>query len=97
MLGKILENFGSWDMYPNVFGQSDCRVFNSIKWWKSLILLHVDTDSLKLKSWLKNIGMSVVRNGCLQSGYRNLILAVCQKGINEIYWFLAFWYKFRKV
>ena len=30
MLGKILENFVSWDMCQNVLGQSDCRAFNSI-------------------------------------------------------------------
>ena len=27
MLGKILENFGFWDMHQNVLGQSDCTTF----------------------------------------------------------------------
>ena len=29
MPGKILENFGSWDMCQNVIGQSDCSIVKS--------------------------------------------------------------------
>ena len=42
-----------------------------------------------MKSWLKNIGVDVVKNGCGHSGLRTLKLAVCQKGINGINLFLV--------
>ena len=100
MLGKILENVGSWDMCQNVLGQSDCRIF------KSTISLEDNDEKvwlfacwykfIKMESWLKNIGMSVVINVCTHSGCRNLKLAVSQTAINGINWFLVFWYKFRK-
>ena len=44
---------------------------------------------MKIESWFKNIGMSVVRNGCGYSGLRTLKLAISQKGINGINWFLV--------
>ena len=60
MLGKVLENFGSWEIFQNVLGQSDCRIFKSAipleqndeKVW----FLHVDTNSLKLKVDWKILG-----------------------------------------
>ena len=70
MLGKIFENFGSWDMCQNLLGQSDYRIFKSTTsleqndevWfftcWYSFI---------EIKSWLKNIGMGVVINGFVHS------------------------------
>ena len=45
--------------------------------------LHVDTDSQKLKkSWLKNIGVGVVKNRCGHSGLSTLKLFLYQEGIN---------------
>ena len=98
MPGKILENFGSWDMCQNVLGQSDCWIF------KSTIFLEENYKFffacwykfIKIKSWFKNIGMSLVVNGCPHSGCRNLKLAVSHKDINGINWVSVFWYKLRK-
>ena len=94
------ENLDSWDMCQNGLGQSDCRIF------KSTISLEQNDEKvwffacwyrfMEIKSWLKNIRMSVVINGCVHSGYRNLKLAVSHKEINGINWFLVFWYTFRK-
>ena len=44
---------------------------------------------MEIKIWLKNIWVGVVRNGCGCSGLRTLKLAVSQKGIIEINWFLV--------
>ena len=41
------------------------------------------------RSWLKSIGVSMVKKGCGHSAYRTLKLAVCQIKVNEINWFLA--------
>ena len=38
---------------------------------------------MKLKSWLKNIEVGVVKNGCGYSSLRTLKLAVSQKGMND--------------
>ena len=60
MLGKILENLGSWDMCQNVFGQSDCRIFKQVLsleqkygkasffvcWYKFIFKLKVDWKKL---------------------------------------------------
>ena len=37
---------------------------------------------IEIKSWLKNIGVGLVKSGCDHSGVRTLKLAVSQKGIN---------------
>ena len=50
---------------------------------------------MEIKSWLINIGVGVVKNGCGHSGLRALKLAVSQEAINGINWFLVCWYKFR--
>ena len=39
---------------------------------------------MEIKSWLKNIGVGVVKNGC---GHTGLKLAVSQRGMNRINWF----------
>ena len=39
---------------------------------------------METESWLRNIGMDVVRNECYHSGVRTQKLAVSQEGINEI-------------
>ena len=44
---------------------------------------------MEIKSWLKNIGMGVIKNGCDHSGLSTLKLAVSEKGINGINWFLV--------
>ena len=51
---------------------------------------------MKIKSWLKNIGVSVVKNGCDHSRLRTLKLAVSQDGFNGINWFLVCLHKLRK-
>ena len=49
------------------------------------------------KAWGKNLKLvekywvSMVKNGCGNSGLRTLKLAVSQKGINRINWFLVCW------
>ena len=52
---------------------------------------------MESKSWLKNIKVGMVKNGCSQSGHRTLKLAVSQEGINGINNFFACWHKFKKV
>ena len=46
---------------------------------------------IEIKSWLKNIGVGMVKNGCGHSGLRTLKLAVSQEGINGVSWFLVCW------
>ena len=82
-------------MGQNALGQSDCRIFKLTislehKNGKAWIFACWDR-SMKIESWFKNIGMSVVRNGCGYSGLRTLKLAISQKGINGINWFLVCW------
>ena len=43
---------------------------------------------IEIKSWLKNIGLGMVNNGCGHFGHRTLKLAASQKGINGVSWFL---------
>ena len=70
MLGKIFENFGSWDMCQNLLGQSDYRIFKSTTsleqndevWFFTCLYSFIE-----IKSWLKNIGMGVVINGFAHS------------------------------
>ena len=45
----------------------------------------------EIKSWSKNVGVGVVKNGYDHSGLKTLKLAVSQKGINWINWFLGYW------
>ena len=37
---------------------------------------------MEIKSWLKKIGVGMVKNGCDNSGLKTLKLTVSQKGIN---------------
>ena len=46
------------------------------------------------RSWLKNVGVDIIKNGCVNSVLRTLKLALCQGKMNEINWFLLCWYKF---
>ena len=39
---------------------------------------------MEIKSWLKNIGVGMVRNGCGHSGLRTLKLAASQERMNGI-------------
>ena len=47
---------------------------------------------MEIKSWLKNVGVGMVKNGCGQSGHKTLKLAVSQEGVNEKNLFFACWY-----
>ena len=49
---------------------------------------------MKVKSWLKNIGVGVVKNWYRYSGLRTQEV-VSWVGINGVSWFLVCWYKFR--
>ena len=91
----IWGNFGSWDMGQNVLIQSDCSIFKSTisPKQKNPDLLHVDTNSRKWKIFW----VGIVRNGCGWSVHGTLKLAVSQKWIDGMDWFLACWYKFKKV
>ena len=94
------EKFGSWDMGQNALNQSDCSIFklttsleqNDEKAWFFAYWCRF----IEIKSWLKNIGVGMVKNGCGHSVLRTLKLAVCQGKMNEINWFLVCWYKFIK-
>lgn len=66
-----------------MIGQLDCRSF------KSATSLEQNDDPflcqyniLKIKSWLENISVSMVKYGFGHSAYRNPNLAVSQEGIN---------------
>ena len=64
--------------------------------WNSLIFLHVDTNSHKLKVDQKKFWIGVARNGSGQSGHRTLKLAVSQERMDGMNWFFAWWCKFKK-
>ena len=51
---------------------------------------------MESRSWLKNIGDSIIKNGCGYSVLRTLKVAVCQGKMYEINSFLVCWYKFMK-
>ena len=70
MLGKILENFGSWDMCQNVLGQSDCKIFKSTSLEQNDEKVYFFACSYKfieIKTWLKTIGIGAVINGCAEN------------------------------
>ena len=91
------EKSGSWDMGQNALDQSEC----SIDYFKLTIYLEQNDEKawflacwcrlIEIKSWLKNIGVGVVKNGCDHSGLRTLKLVVSQEGINGISWLLVCW------
>ena len=73
--------------------QSDSRIFKS-----NISLEHSDKIAYffcilipEIKSWYKNIGVRVVKNGCSHPGHWTFKLAVSHKGINEINRFFAWW------
>ena len=86
-------------MGQNALGQLDYRIFNL------RTLEQYDEKSwffacryrfMESRSWLKNIEVDVVKNGCGHSVLRTLKLTVCQVQMNEIKWFLVCRYKFMK-
>ena len=87
-------------MGQNALGQSDYRIFKS-----TITLEQYDEKGwffacwyrfMESRSWLKNIEVDVVKNGCGYSVLMTLKLAVCQGQMNGINWFLVCWYKFMK-
>ena len=84
------EKSGSWDMGKNAFNESDCSIFkltipleqNDKKAWSFSYWFQF----IEMISWLKSIGMGVVKNGCSYSGLRTLKLALYQEGINRVSW-----------
>ena len=82
-----LRKSGSWDMGQNPCGQSDCRIFKSTlspqesdqKAW----LFSCRHRIMEIKKWSKNIGVGVVKNGCVHSGLRALKSAYLKKDLIE--------------
>ena len=82
-------------MGQNVLGQSNCCIFklttspeqNDEKAWFFACWCRF----IEIKSWLKNIGVGMVRNGCDHSGLKTLKLAVSQEGVNWVTWSLICW------
>ena len=68
----IWENFYSWYMGKNVLSES----YPKTNQWNSLIFLHFDTDSHKLKVNQKFFGWVCSEIRCGQSGLRTLKLTV---------------------
>ena len=64
--------------------------------WSSLIFFHADTNSVKLKVGQKCFLMGMVKDVCGQSCHGTLTLIASHEWTNEINWFFAWWYKFRK-
>ena len=94
----IWENFSSWDMGQNVLNQISGFLINhvftkisEIAWFFACWYKFTE-----IKSWLKNFGVGMVRNGCGQSGHGTLKLTVSQEGIDGMNWFFAYWCKVRK-
>ena len=48
------------------------------------------------RSWMKNIGVDMVKNGCGHSFLKTLKLVACQRKMNEVNWLLVCSYKFIK-
>ena len=74
-------------MGQNALGQADCRIFkltvspehNDEKAWFWVCCYRL----MQIKSWFKNIGVGLVKNGCGHAGLRTLKLAVSQKELME--------------
>ena len=96
----IWKKCGSRDMGQNAYGESDYIIFkssisleqNDEKAW----FLACQYRFMEIRSCLKYIGVSVVKNWCCHSVVRTLKLAVSQGKMNEANWFLLCWYKFMK-
>ena len=96
----FLRKSGSWDMGQTALSQSDYRIF------KSTISLEQNDEKawifacwyifMESRSWLKNIGLGIFKNGYGHSALRTLRLAVRQGKMNERNWILVCWYKFMK-
>ena len=82
-------------MDQNALDQSDDSIFkltisleeNDEKAW----FFAYSCRFIKIKSWLKNIDVGVVKKRCGYSGLRTLKLAVSQEGISGVNWFLVWW------
>ena len=89
------ENSGSWGMGQNALDQLDCSIFkltmsleqNDEKFWFFAYWCRF----IEIKSWSKNIGVGMVKNGCGHSGLTTLKLALSQEGIDGVSWFLVCW------
>ena len=91
----VINFYWGWSIKKFALDQSDCSIF------KLTISLNQNDERnwffayrcrfKKIKSWLKNIGVGLVKNGCGYSGLRTLKLAVSQEWINGANWFLVCW------
>ena len=88
-------------MGQNALRQSDYRISKSAitleQYDEKVWVFACRYRFMESRSWLKNIEVDVVKNGCGHSILRTLKLAVCQAlSSTEISWFLVCWYKFMK-
>ena len=51
----------------------------------------------QINGWLKFFGVSMIKNGCGQSGERTPKLTVSEEWTDGINWFFGFWYRFTKI
>ena len=80
-------------MGQNALDQSGCSIF------KLTISLEQNDEKawffaywfIEIKSWMKSIGVGMVKNWCGHYGLRTLKLALSQEGINRVGWFLVCW------
>ena len=82
-------------MGQNVLGQSNCCIF------KLTISLEQNDEKacffacwcrfIEIKSWLKNIDVGMVKNGCDRSSLKTLKQAVSQEGVHWVTWSLICW------
>ena len=76
------------DIAPKIAGFS-IKYISRTKWWNSLPFSMLIE---KIKSWLENIGVIVVKSGCDHPGH-----IVNEEWMDKLSWFFACWCKFTKV
>ena len=80
------------EIWTKIFSAYQITGFCNQHQWNSLIFCM----SIQIHTNLKTFVVSVVRNGCGQSGHAILKLAVSKEWIDGMNWFFTCWWKFRK-
>ena len=87
-------------MRQNALSLSDCSILKSticleqndeVAWF-----FESEYKCMEIKSRLENIWTCIIKNGHGLLGHGRIKSAVSRVWINELRWFLACWYKFRK-
>ena len=87
-----LEKYDSSDISQNAVGQSDCKLTVSLEQnYEKASFFACWYRFMEIKSWLKNVGMGLVKNGYGHSGLWTVKLAIFPEGINGVNWFLVCW------